>query len=155
MDRGDVQELLDAFGKLAGMDSLELDETGRVGLAVDEAFTIEIEHDAVDGVLLFSVDLASLGADPEPAHLLTLLRGNFCFDRTAGATLALTGPENLVVLQQQLRLDSLDVSSLAQAVEAIAAAVEEWTPLIARMADSADEPLASEQALPSSGAMRV
>jgi Tir chaperone protein (CesT) family len=128
MDRALVQALLDDFGRIIGLDGLELDTTGRAALAVDDSFTLDIEYEEGGEMLLLSTEIDALGTAPEPARLVEMLHANLLFDDTAGSTLALSGAENKIVLQRALPLPSadLDAGHLMRIVESFLDVAEEW-----------------------------
>ncbi|MEO1017081.1 MAG: type III secretion system chaperone [Pseudomonadota bacterium] len=142
MDRDDVQKLLADFGRTIGLDSLSLDDTGRLTLRIDDAFTVDIEHDDEEDIILLAAELTRLGAEPERERLLELLRGNLFFDATEGATLALDGTDNLVVLQRTMRLEGLVVGEIARVLEIFIATAETWKDRLAQPSaiEHGDEP---------------
>ena len=100
MPRDDARQLLDTFGQMVGLDELPLDDSGRLAIAVDDDLTVDIEFEDERDTLLLSADLDALGSEPDAGRLAGMLRANLYFDATAGATLALEGVENRVVLQR-------------------------------------------------------
>ena len=149
MPRDDARQLLDTFGRLVGLDELPLDESGRLAIAVDDDLTVDIEFEDDRDTLLLSADLETLGSEPDAGRLAGMLRANLYFDATAGATLALEGVENRVVLQRAVAVQGSDGASLVGVFEHFVVVAEDWRRRLCRpVGDGADMMIGADRGDP-------
>lgn len=122
--REHVDLALAEVGSRIGLDGMLLEEDGSAVLMLDE-IVVNLELDeAADRLLMY----ASLGrpAGGREALYKALLRGNFLWGATGGATLSLDPAEGDVMLQQAATASTLDGTALEGLLEGFANAAESW-----------------------------
>lgn len=127
--REHVDLALAEVGSRIGLDGMRLEEDGSAVLMLDE-IVVNLELDeAGDRLLMY----ASLGrpAGGREALYEALLRGNFLWGATGGATLSLDPGEGDVMLQQAATASTLDGAALEALLEDFANAAESWAGRVA------------------------
>ncbi|CCB66699.1 type III secretion system chaperone [Hyphomicrobium sp. MC1] len=115
-----VNQLLEEFVAHAGLASLYLDDDGYAGLGVNEEFVSLMLDQANETLLL----MAPVGEAPTTAEVYArLLDANLFFAETGGCTLARDPENEMIVLQLQLPLETLNVSRLETGLTTIAGVV--------------------------------
>jgi len=118
-------DLLAEFARRAGAAGLAFNEAGLARIEVDGATIIDLEEEAAVGQLHLYCSLGTAPASGREAYFEHLLTLNLFCRRTLGATLALDGRTQEVLLCRVLQLDATDYVSfetaLTQLVDAVAA----------------------------------
>lgn len=120
----EFSELMQKFAAKFGINDIEI---------VDDAAALEIDGMAfgfisnpTDETLTLVADLGRQEIDADGVFGAMMLRANFLFQATKGATL-FQNPENEAFgLEQMYRLVDLDVDALSTEVEKLANLAEEW-----------------------------
>lgn len=107
-----------------------------------EGFLLMVHHLEGAGQILLSTCVAPLPRERREDTYLALLQGQYFFQRTAGATLAVDNDASFIVLQAVYSMRLLTADTFVHAVERIMQAAEYWRGECAKMADEeADERL--------------
>ncbi len=127
--RAKADMLVAEMAAAMGIPELALDAEGTLSLDMDDRFLVTLGVDEAAGALtLFAPILGTQGPKPK-AFLEAALVGNFMWQGTLGATLAIDEETGTLVLQRRLPLDGLKLPDLEQAVEQFVNAAEAWTDL--------------------------
>lgn len=120
-----ARDLLEAFGRHAGMPALGFDAAGECSLkAGNHVITIQAERGSAGFVL--RADVADAPAEAGEGFLARLLVGNFSTAFTGFGALALDADRRRVVLLKRLPLDRLSPAPLQEAVERLATGAGFW-----------------------------
>ena len=149
-----MKNLLSDFGAAIGIPDLEPDADHRCNMMFDDvAVSFELGPDD-ESLYIYALLGSPSGADPAAAYR-ALLRANYAFAATAGATLSLDRATDAVVLVRAERLESLRLPRLEAVVEDFVNAAERWT---ARLRDddlgAVNDPAEAQDA-PAPGTLRV
>lgn len=99
--------LLDALGQRLGIAGLAFDERGLCTLSFDRRLSVNLVVDArLNGVVLMAV-LGEFAPLARPELMLAMLRGNFLWRSTQGATLTLDPERDAALLVQCLALEQM------------------------------------------------
>lgn len=137
--------LLRLFGEAIGIPSLSFDEAGSCCLVFDADILVNIALEERLGRLVLFSYLGNAPDHRQGQALSMLLQGNFFWQGTDGATLAIEGGSRSSVLMRELPLDRLDAALFQEAVERFVNTAEHW---IARLRDAGDDGPAPMPALP-------
>ena len=104
MDRTQATALLTEFGKLTGIEDIQLDDAGTGTIVVDKKILVSIGFDEIAGrvVLMGALDQAA----PDAAQMKMLLRANFLWRGAGGANFALTPKDDVVTLLYPVPADA-------------------------------------------------
>lgn len=144
--RAKAAVLIAELATTLGIPELAFDADGTLTLDMDDRFLVTLGVDEAAGALtLIAPILGTEGPKPK-AFLEAALIGNFMWQGTQGATLAIDEASGVVVLHRRLPLDGLTLPDLEQAVEAFVNAAEAWTDLAdSRVAgQGGDDPAAGQ-----------
>lgn len=118
---------LAAYGRSIEIDDLAFDGQGLCVLAFDHKVTVNLAIDPrLGGLVLFSV-LGEIGVAPAPDLFKTMLRGNFMWRVTEGATLAMDPEQDAATLMQCLPSSGLNVDTLSASLNAFVNTAYQWT----------------------------
>jgi Tir chaperone protein (CesT) family len=133
-----VDLALAELGGRIGLEGMRLEEDGSAVLMLDEVVVNMELDDAADRLLLY----AGLGRPTGGWERLyeALLRGNFLWAATRGATLSLEPAGGEVMLQQAVAASGLDGAALESLLEGFADAAESWAGRVAAAGDEAAPP---------------
>ena len=135
MDRGEADALVARLGEELGIAGLALDAGGSCILSIDEgAMIVSLAHDPAAG----AVDLMTRLDEVAPAGgalLGRLLRANFAWHATAGATFAVEPMSATLVLQRRVTSAQDEADGLRGAVERLVATAEAWKKELAQRQD--------------------
>ena len=122
-----AQMVLAECAELLGAGDLTLDETGYCALVSEREDVLHIKLDGSQNALIFMAALSDDGMDADNAFLLAgLLRANFFWERTGGATLAMEPEGNALLLEQPFFLDGRTGKDLREFVLRFADLLEIW-----------------------------
>ncbi|HLO75766.1 MAG TPA: type III secretion system chaperone [Magnetospirillum sp.] len=119
-----VSDLLAEFGRKAGLGSLGLDGQGVCRLSFDGSLIVDLEFDDGAGVLHLYGTVGPVPAGDREAVYQRLLSANLFGRETGGATLALDGGRDEIVLCRALVPDHLDPLAFEAALAAFVDALE-------------------------------
>ena len=132
-------------------------EDDAVALEIDEMAFGFINDPAVD-TLTIVVDLGQQSINANGALGAMMLKANFLFQATKGATLFQNPENDAFGLQQMYRLLDLDVDKLSAEVEKLANMAEEWKAIIAgcsQAENAAEERNAQDASISTGGFIQV
>ena len=110
---GDGRMLLSALGERLGLPGLAFDEASRTcALAFDRRVTVHLALDERAGELVMFAVLGELAPARRQAACEAMLRGNYLWRATAGATLSLDPEQDAALLACAAPLAALDAGSL-------------------------------------------
>lgn len=121
-----AHDLLAAYSRHAGVAGLQFNQHGCARLLFEDSVAIDLEiDDAQDCIQLYSV-LGPVPAGGREALYRALLEGNLFGTQTAGATLAIDGVLEEVVLCHRVASEAADVTELVRLLEALAGTTQLW-----------------------------
>lgn len=122
--------LVSELGGRIGLPSLALDETGACALAFDGRAQVNFQYRPEREALWLFADLGAPAAGPDVYE--ALLRGNYFWKSTLGATLSLSGDEPAhVILTLPVAWRGMDGRRLATVLETFVNTMEDWGQVIA------------------------
>jgi len=117
-----LKDLIRNFGAEIGIADLALDEDGFCSLTFDGKVTANLQLAQGGDTLVLFADLG-----PASAELYeSLLRANFFWQATQGATLSVTGDEPRAVIAVQLSWGVMTATALGERVRRFVDAAEDW-----------------------------
>jgi hypothetical protein len=120
-----LDNLVNQLGWIAGLPGLQLDEDGHASLVFNQAVTIHLQaRDTENDILLYAAP-AALPEENGYAVALKLLRANFLWRDTGGATLSLAGDDE-VMLTQKLSIENLDLTAFQERFTTFARTALKW-----------------------------
>ncbi|MEC4720747.1 type III secretion system chaperone [Noviherbaspirillum sp. CPCC 100848] len=119
-----ASDLVAELAKASGLSNLKLNEHGVARLAFDKGTEVDLEEDSAEGVLHLYTRVMTVPAEGKEALYSRLLEANLYCAETAGATLAVDGARNEVVLCRRLELASTDFTGFSQSLEKLVSACE-------------------------------
>lgn len=132
----EFSDLMRQFAAKFGIDDVEV-EDNTVALEID-GMAVGFICDPVEETLTVVADLGQQSINADGAFGSMMLKANFLFQATKGATL-FQNPENEAFgLEQMFRLVDLDVDKLSDHVERIANLAEDWKAIIAGAKNAED-----------------
>lgn len=126
-----------------GLPALDFDSNGCARMLFDGKVAVNFENDEVAGLLHLYSDLGELPLRGREAVYRALLEANLFGVQTQGATLALDGSQDQVVLSRSVLVEELSLSSFTKVLEGFLACAEYWQQFLA---DGAGGALASSGA---------
>lgn len=136
-----VDELIAGVGAALGIPDLALDGNGCFALVVDGQRMLTVALDGADNRLLLSCGAGRLPAGCSTEVLRSLLRANFLWRGSAGATLALAPDGETLTLVRAIPVGGTQARELVSALDALLDAAERWAKAVASGASAASGPL--------------
>lgn len=138
----EYKELVTEFGKMCGLDGLEIDEDGIAAIMADDIRLSFMEVAATRQFVMFA-DVAEKPRGNLERLYETLLKAQHLGEATDGATFSLS-PDGTISLYRLEPLVDLDAKLLAKIVESFLNLTEQWRGLIAEYRPDAAPPPADE-----------
>jgi hypothetical protein len=129
-----LDSLLSQLGQICGLPLLSVDDDAHASLVFNQSVTIHFQARPHD-ILLYSCP-GSLPEQNSLAIMRRLLRANFLWGDTGGATFSLT-PDWDVMLAQTLSVYHLDLTAFQEHFTAFARVSAKWRELIESAGDEA------------------
>ena len=128
-------KLMQQFGRFVGLETVTPDEHNNCVLGIDNfVVTISLQ----DATVLVYAPVGTLGASGREKVLLRLLRGNYFFAETGGATLGVSPLNDEIQLLYREHLQNLDATSLTALVETFLERLEYWHGVCAEASEPSD-----------------
>ena len=121
-----AQDLLAFYGQLVGLPGLRFDAHGCARLMFEESLSIDLEIDAAAGCLHAYSVLGPVPAGGREAMYRRLLEGNLFGTKTRGATLAVDGVQEEVLLCRQVDVATATATSFAEFLADFARIARHW-----------------------------
>jgi hypothetical protein len=119
--------LLERLGTELGMEGLSFDAaTGTCALVFEQRLTVHLAADRGDEALLLFSTLGGLDPRQQPELAVTVLRGNYLWQATAGATLSLDPEHDVALLALRLPVEGLAAAAVEQRLSAFVEAAFAW-----------------------------
>ncbi|WP_168735324.1 type III secretion system chaperone [Pseudothauera rhizosphaerae] len=131
--------LLEALGRRFGIEGLAFDERGLCALAFDRRMTVYLAADTRLGGMVLFATLGEFEPAERPDLLLAMLRGNFMWRVTEGATLAVDPEKDVALLVQCLSPQGLEADQLEARLEGFVNAALSWAERLQRPPAGAPE----------------
>ncbi|MCC9620349.1 type III secretion system chaperone [Thalassospira sp. MA62] len=116
--------LITDFGKTIGIDGLAFDAFGCCMLAFDDDIIVNIAHEKANQRILLFAYVGRVDAATKPYQ--TLLKANFYWKATGGATLSLDQNDGAICLTKPFSLTDLDAHILIAELEKFISNIEKW-----------------------------
>ena len=126
----ELDQLLERFGKDTGLGKLALDEADTCTFLADD-MKVSLMHIAEGGHLLCFAEVGALPAELDASFLLAVLKANYLFRGTGGATLAVSPDASMLFLNQSLLLESLSYDDFVQVLSVFVDTLTEWKKMLA------------------------
>jgi hypothetical protein len=127
MDTKDsAQELLTAYGQIAGLPGLKFEPHGCARLVFERSVAVDLEIDVgAKAIQVYGV-LGPVPAGDREVLYRRLLEANLFCTKTRGATLSVDAVQEEVILSVRVLLASATPPDFAELLEQFAANLEEW-----------------------------
>lgn len=109
-----------------GLPPLDFDANGCARLLFDGKVAVNFESDEVSGQLHLYTDLGELPLRGREAVYRALLEGNLFGIQTKGATLAVDGSQDQVVLSRTVLMEELSLSAFSELLAGFVGCAEYW-----------------------------
>ncbi len=130
-----LNDLMERLRENLGASSVIMD-TEQQYTVVMEGFLLMVHHLEDSGQLLLSTCVAPLPQEGRESLCLALLQGQYFFQKTAGATLAVDNEASFIVLQAIHSLRLLTVENFVHVVERFMQVAEYWREACTNPADA-------------------
>lgn len=127
-----------------GLPDLDFDANGCARLLFDGKVAVNFESDEVAGQLHLYSDLGELPLRGREAVYRALLEGNLFGIQTKGATLAVDGSQDQVVLSRTVLMEELSLSAFSELLAGFVGCAEHWQHYMAEGAGGAAAPARQE-----------
>ena len=138
MSREAINALFSELGSQLGMDQLALDENDHCVLRIDEGSDIHLEYLEESGLLLMVSALPGIEAEYKAAVYEIMLKGNYLWQDTYGATLAIHPETNAVIVEHKMNVANIAPGSLQEHVSGLDALVQGWQEHIKEIIEAID-----------------
>ena len=158
----EYNELMQSFAANVGVSALDVQD-GAAALEID-GMTVGFVHDEEAGALMVVAEIGYPSPDSDGPFGSMMLKANYLFGGTDGAVICQNPDTDAYALMRSLPLVSLDVETLASAVESLLNTAERWKGILSDAGEaenakvSQDEKLADSTPLagfPMDGFMQV
>lgn len=119
-----AEKLISDFGKSIGIEGLAFDEFGCCMLVFDDDIIVNIAHEKANQRILFFAYIGSVDAAVTPYK--TLLKANFYWRGTGGATLSLDQDDGAICLTKPFGVNALSPPDLTTELEKFISNIEKW-----------------------------
>ena len=126
----EFKEIINGFAQKFGIEGLAPNDEGSVKLEID-GMAVELLHDADAGNVLICAEIGEPPPEGEIHFAEMLLRANFLFQGTGGATFAQNPESKAYALIRPFALASLDVEDFCTHVGEFADGLERWRQILA------------------------
>jgi len=141
MARSHVDNLLIRLGKDLGMDRLGLDKADHCILKIEDGPNLHMEYFEDEDLLVIVAALEPVPKDKQLAAYTALLKGNFMWQGTFGATLAVQPESDAIVVQHKLVAAAIEPVTFQGIIDGFDGLCRHWRDRIAAL----DEPATKEQ----------
>ena len=128
-----------------GLPALDFDSNGCARMLFDGKVDVNFENDEISGLLHLYSDLGELPLRGREAVYRALLEANLFGVQTQGATLAVDGSEDQVVLSRSVLVEELSLSSFSKLLEGFVNSAEYWQNVLAEGLAGSTSSAGSEQ----------
>jgi hypothetical protein len=133
----EFDQIIRGFSQEFGIEGLEPDDEGSVRLDID-GMTVEVLHDAAAGRIMLCAEIGEPPPEGSDRFAAVLLRANFLFQGTDGATMAQNPETKNYALILPLELAALDVSGFSERLGKFVDGIERWRQMLADFRDADD-----------------
>ncbi len=138
----EFDQIIRGFSQEFGIEGLEPDDEGSVRLDID-GMTVEVLHDAAAGRIMLCAEIGEPPPEGSDRFAAVLLRANFLFQGTDGATMAQNPETKNYALILPLELAALDVAGFSERMGKFVDGIERWQKMLE---DFRDVDAAAEEA---------
>jgi hypothetical protein len=121
-----AEQLLNDLGITMGLPGLKFNEEGCARLLFDGRTPVSLEHQADSGQVQIYSELGQLPPEGRETLYLALLEGNLFGLGTQGATLAVDGTNQEVILCRTLIAEEMTSATFSATLESFVTCVEHW-----------------------------
>jgi hypothetical protein len=114
-----------------GLPTLEFDRNGCARMLFEGQLVINFERDKITGLLHLYCDIGPLPLRGCESLYRALLEANLFGIQTRGATLAIDGKQNQVVLSRAVQIDAIELSAFSQILDSFVSCASEWQRFLA------------------------
>ncbi|MBQ9430932.1 MAG: type III secretion system chaperone [Kiritimatiellae bacterium] len=125
----EFEEIISGFAQKFGIEGLAPNEEGSVLLDID-GMAVELLHDADAGDVLICAEIGEPPPEGEKHFAEMLLRANFLFQGTGGATFAQNPESKAYALIRPFALAGLDLEDFCAQVGKFVDGLERWRQLL-------------------------
>lgn len=143
MSRTVVQTLISDLSREWGLPDLAMDENDFLCVQTN-GVVINVDYFEDENVLAFYGTVADMPTENREPVLEAMLVGNFGWQETAGATLALDSTEQLALLTVTIPVNGLDLPVLLDCIQMFTDLAWHWSKKIDSLATGYQEPATAE-----------
>jgi hypothetical protein len=133
MARSHVDNLLTKLGKDLGMDRLGLDKADHCILQIEDGPHLHMEYFEDEDLLVIVAALEPVPKDKQLAVYTSLLKGNFMWQGTFGATLALHPESGAIAVQHKLVAAAIEPVNFQGLIDGFDGLCRHWRGQIASL----------------------
>lgn len=121
-----IQALFAELGQQLGMAELALDDNNHCILNIDEGSDIHLEYLESEDLLLMVTALPPALEKHQAKIFETLLKGNYLWQDSYGATLAIHPETDAIILEHKMRTDAIEPGSLQDHIAGLDTLARAW-----------------------------
>ncbi|NIZ02152.1 type III secretion system chaperone [Thalassospira lucentensis] len=135
-----IQALFAELGQQLGMAELALDENNHCILNIDDGNDIHLEYLESEDLLLLVSALPPAAEKHQAKIYDILLKGNYLWQDTYGATLAIHPETDAIIIEHKMRIDAIEPGSLQDHIAGLDTLVRAWEERIGEVVAEQDTP---------------
>ena len=121
-----IQALFAELGQQLGMAELALDENNHCILNIDDGNDIHLEYLESEDLLLMVSALPPVEEKHQAVIYGTMLQGNYLWQDTYGATLAIHPETDAIIIEHKMRIDTIEPGSLQEHIAGLDTLTRAW-----------------------------
>lgn len=121
-----AQDLLAAYGQIAGLPGLRFESHGCARLLFEKSIAVDLEIDRGAGCLQIYGVLGPVPAGDRESLYRRLLEANLFGTETHGATLSIDGVQDEMLLSRRVDVANTNAATFAELLESFAGVVQQW-----------------------------
>ncbi|NJN48094.1 MAG: type III secretion system chaperone [Candidatus Competibacteraceae bacterium] len=150
MSKSHMQHLTDELGDAIGLPDLALDEKDFVCIVSEDGVVLNLDYFEDEDTLVMYTTVGEIPDDKRLKLYQEMLRANFFWETTAGATLCLDPEIDLALLMANVTVADMSLPQLMNILDHFTKLAWAWSDriraLIGEQQDAAERPVQAEQA---------
>ena len=135
MSKSRIQQLIQELGATIGLSELELDEKDFVCIVSEDGVVLNLDYFEDEDTLVMYTTVGEIPDDKRLQLYEEMLRANFFWETTAGATLCLDPEVNLALLMANITVGDMDLPQLTNVLEHFTKLSWAWSDRIRALTD--------------------
>lgn len=144
MSKENMHHLIEELGQELGLPDMEMDDQDFVCIFTDDGVVLNLDYHEDEDVLVLYTTVGEIPNDNKRLQLYEeMLRGNFAWESTAGATLCIDPSAKLALMMVNITVGDLDLPKLMKVLNHFTRLAWVWSDRIRELTDQdgqADSP---------------